>query len=230
MGQSPSSAARLSTVSAKTATATTATTAAKTATTTINPARFLWDRLQTQLQQCDEALQEPERSREKARHRRETCCGINGMSNFDAPSAYGATMTMKPQWLHSASSVHVLLRYPAMRGPRSFASLIDAAHLGDEYLQLSAEVLRTDPDGLALLASIDVAETNDAGASPFSNAIVQDPHNSSALVVSTDGRSATHIDADSPILVLDAVTRKPLNLTENTTGHHPPPPPPGPAA
>jgi hypothetical protein len=163
-------------------------------------AHFFWGRLQEQLASCAKLL-EPEKSVSMLRYKREACCGINGMWSYDVLCPYGESRVMKPQWLHSATAVYLLLRKPEMRHKSSFAWLIVRGNLVSEYIELATEVLRSDDEGRRFLDAIEPQ---------LSNAIIVDKHSDSTLVVAADGQSAVHVTSQKPIVAFDSNTMKPV--------------------
>jgi len=108
----------------------------------------------------------------------------------DAKNPTSAGTMQKPQWLHSAASVQMLLRYPHMRPPRSFSDCIVEEGFAKEYLDASADVMRSDPDGAYMYEHMDRL---------IGGSVIVDDHNK--LVTTVDEENATSVTV--------AVTTKP---------------------
>ena len=148
---------------------------------------------------------------ERLRQEQLLCLRINGFRDdqFGELHCWGRpdSKMMKPQYLHSAMGVHIMLLYPQMRGPGNFVNNILDAKMEAEYLACADRVLRADPDGAVALAQTDAQMTGRAGAPAL---IVRDDRNGTITVVSKDRASATRIGPDTPVVAFDVATMRPI--------------------
>ena len=137
----------------------------------------------------------------RRRHRKIACCMIVGLPDPERLSKWGAHGHLKPQWLHAATSLHLMLRYPHLRLPNSFITPVVREGLESEYVTLCAEVLGYDPEGVELRDNTDAH---------VGGKIVTTEKEETAFVIAKDAKSSVCVDASSPVIAVDASTMQPL--------------------
>lgn len=89
--------------------------------------------------------------------KKEICMLINGRSEDDLNvlSRWGIAdpnntddneITLKPQYIHAATSIYLLIKYPQLRPESSFVTLIINSKIENECLKIALDVLNSDPD------------------------------------------------------------------------------------
>lgn len=83
--------------------------------------------------------------------KRDICILVNGESdNKDKISRFGISneTVMKPQYVHSAAAIYIMLKYPGLRKDDSFIHIVLKSNLEEPCLKIATDVLSADPDGL----------------------------------------------------------------------------------
>ena len=92
--------------------------------------------------------------------KREVCHQITGgnIKTLNVESQWGeATKNLsKPQYLHSATSIFVLCKYPRLRSTDSFIEIVVRSGIEKECLGIATEVMLADPDGQDFINNSDV--------------------------------------------------------------------------
>jgi hypothetical protein len=72
------------------------------------------------------------------------------MENYNILSKWGTGEFEKPQYMHSASSIYLLIKYPHLRPANSFINLIirEGQENVDAWFKIATDVLNDDPDGV----------------------------------------------------------------------------------
>lgn len=66
-------------------------------------------------------------------------------------------IVMKPQYLHSAVAIYILIKYPEVRErhPDNFYEMISKSNIEKECLKIAIDVLKSDNDGISFINNSD---------------------------------------------------------------------------
>jgi hypothetical protein len=104
-------------------------------------------------------------SKESLADKKIYCCALTGFSGETVDQLhkwnrnikpYGKIdIVMKPQYLHSAMAIYVLLKYPQYRPINSFVNMIIQNKGEATCLKIAIDVLQEDPDGANFVLNSD---------------------------------------------------------------------------
>lgn len=93
---------------------------------------------------------------EQKRYMCHAMCGT-GLSTINDRSPWLKGDVEKPQYIHSATSIYLLLKYPHMRPPNSYISLIiEGGQICEQaWLKIATDILDADSDAKKFMANSD---------------------------------------------------------------------------
>jgi len=79
------------------------------------------------------------------------------MDNFNVLSKWGTGEFEKPQYMHSALSIYLLIKYPHLRPANSFVQLLidNGQEHVDAWLKIATDVLNDDPECAGFIKTSD---------------------------------------------------------------------------
>ena len=98
------------------------------------------------------------------RTKHKICVLINGQSKNElnsykwnrSPSLGNDDIVYKQQWVHSAASIFMMIKYPHLRTENSFVHIIINSNLTEECLKIATDVLMSDEDCIDFVTNSDL--------------------------------------------------------------------------